>query len=209
MNYVITESQMQLIITESTRERLSESMSKISKVSKKIIDDVISVWGLNFKFLLTWGASIGGMMAPLKSWVEGEMPELSEYQVSLLVLSAVAQYYYDNERKLKTLYGKIVDEGLEEEFQVIQLKADKLRRIFFDFLVSVGITTTSLINTMSYAFIIPILEDLYNLSLAADNTGALITLVGKRLLASGTMVVTGSVLNTMIKKLVKKFQQKS
>jgi len=183
-------------------------MSKISKVSKKIIDDVISVWGLNFKFLLTWGASIGGMMAPLKSWVEGEMPELSEYQVSLLVLGAVAQYYYDNERKLKTLYGKIVEEGLEEEFQVIQLKADKLRRIFFDFLVSVGVTTTSLINTMSYAFIIPILEDLYNLSLAADNTGALITLVGKRLLASGAMVVTGAVLNTMIRKLIKRFQAK-
>lgn len=200
---------MELIITESVKDRLSENMSKINKISKKIIEDVSDVWGLNFKFLLTWGASIGGMMGPLRSWVEGEMPHLNEYQVSLLVLGAVCQFYYDNQRKLKTLFQKIEDEGLGEELEVIRIKADKLRRVFFEFLISVGITTTNLINTMSYAFILPILEDLYSLSVGADNTQSIITFIGKRLVASGTLVITGAVLSQAIRKLVKRFQQKT
>ncbi len=65
-----------------------------------------------------------------------------------------------------------------------------------------------MINTMSYAFILPILEDLYHLSIGADNTQALIQLIGKRLVSSGAMVVTGSVLSNLIKKMIQKFQEK-
>lgn len=208
MNYLISESQMRLILTESLNERFKENMQLLNDVAKKVIDDVDTVYKLNFKFLLTWGASIGGMIGPLKSWIEGNIPNLTEYEISLLALGAVSQFYYDNQRKLRALYKKISDLGLQSEFEITQIKADELRRAFADFIGMLGLTTTSMINTMSYAFILPILEDLYHLSLGADNTAALVTLIGKRLVASGVMVVTGSVLLNIIKKLVKKFQQK-
>lgn len=208
MNYLISESQMQLIITESLKERFGDNMKQLNEITKKVIDDVQTVYKLNFKFLLTWGASIGGMIAPLKNWVEGNIPNLTEYEVSLLVLGAVAQFYYDNDRKLKNLYKKISDKGLGSEFEIVQIKADQLKRSFVDFISMLAITSTSMINTMSYAFILPILEDLYHLSIGADNTQALIQLIGKRLVASGVMVVTGSVLSNLIKKMIQKFQER-
>lgn len=209
MNYLITESQMEVILEESMREKLSENMQKLSDVTKKVIDDVWSVYKLNFKFLLTWGASIGGMIGPLKSWIEGNIPNLTEHEISLLVLGTVAQYYYDNERKLKLLYKKIQDKGLGSELQISQIKADELRRKFASFISSMGITTTSMVNTMSYAFLLPILEDIYLLALGSDNNQALLTLMAKRLVASGAMIVTGATLTAVLKKLLKKFQEKN
>ncbi len=208
MNYLISESQMQVIISESLRERFSDNMKELNNISKKVIEDVFTVYKLNFKFLLTWGASIGGMIGPLKSWIEGNIPNLTEYEVSLLTLGAVAQFYYDNERKLKNLYKKISDHGLQSEFEVAQIKADQLKRAFTDFISMLAITSTSIINNMSYAFILPILEDLYYLSIGADNTQGLIQLIGKRLVASGAMIVTGALLSNLIKKMIQKFQEK-
>lgn len=207
MNYLITESQMEVILEDSMREKLSENMQKLNEVAKNVIEDVWMVYKLNFKFLLTWGASIGGMIGPLKSWIEGNIPNLGQHEISLLVLGTIAQYYYDNERKLKGLYKKIKDQGLESEFEISQMKADELRRKFASFISSMGLTTTSMINTMSYAFLLPILEDIYLLCLGSDNNQALLTLMVKRLVASGVMVVTGATLTTILKKLIKKFQE--
>jgi hypothetical protein len=64
-----------------------------------------------------------------------------------------------------------------------------------------------MINTMSYAFIIPILDDLYSLILGASNTQETLLLIGKRLVASGVVLLTGSLLRTLLKKLSKKFQR--
>ena len=64
-----------------------------------------------------------------------------------------------------------------------------------------------MINTMSYAFIIPILDDLYNLILGANNTQEILVLIGKRLVASGVVLLTGSLLRTLLKKLAVKFQK--
>ena len=209
MNYLITESQMQVILENSVKERITENMKELNDFAKRVIEDVSIHNKLNFKFLLTWGASIGGMIGPLTEWVAGNIPDLSQQEVSLLVLGAVSQFYYDNERKIKSLYKRIKELNLESEFEIVRLKADELKNTFVEFLKSIGITTSNLINTMSYAFLIPILEDLYHLSLGADNTQALISLIGKRLLASGAMLITGATLTNLIRKLAKKFQEKN
>lgn len=209
MNYLISESQMEVILEQSMREKLSDNMQKLSDVTKKVIDDVWSVYKLNFKFLLTWGASIGGMIGPLKSWIEGNIPNLTQHEISLLVLGTIAQYYYDNERKLKLLYKKIEDNGLRSELEISQIKADELKRKFTSFISSLGLTTTSMLNTMSYAFLLPVLEDIYLLSLGSDNNQALLGLITKRLVASGAMIVTGATLTALLKKLVNKFQEKN
>jgi len=209
MNYLISESQMEVILEESMREKLSENMQKLNEVAKETIEEVWTVYKLNFKFLLTWGASIGGMIGPLKSWIEGNIPNIGQHEISLLALGAVAQFYYDNERKLKLLYKKIQDKGLESELEITQLKAGELKRKFVSFISSMGLTTTNMINTMSYAFLLPILEDIYLLSLGSDNNQALLSMMVKRLVASGAMVVTGATLSAILKKLLKKFQDKN
>ena len=207
MNYLISENQMQTILIESVRERLSENAKKLNDIAKEIIDDVQINNGLNFKFLLTWGASIGGLMGPLKSWIENKYTGMDPHDVALLTLGAVATYFYDNENKIKLLYKKIKDKGLSSEFQEIRNKSDQFKSVFINFLVSIGITTSNMINTMSYAFIIPILDDLYSLILNSNNTQDMVLHIGKRLAASGVVLVTGALLRTLIKKLAVKFQQ--
>ena len=207
MNYLISENQMQTILIESVRERLSENAKKLNDIAKEIIDDVQINNGLNFKFLLTWGASIGGLMGPLKSWIENKYTGMDPHDVALLTLGAVATYFYDNENKIKLLYKKIKDKGLSSEFQEIRNKSDQFKSVFINFLASIGITTSNMINTMSYAFIIPILDDLYSLILNSNNTQDMVLHIGKRLAASGVVLVTGALLRTLIKKLAVKFQQ--
>jgi len=207
MNYLISENQMQTILIESVREKLSENAKKLNDIAKEVIEDVQINNDLNFKFLLTWGASIGGMMGPLRNWIENNYVGMDPHNVALLTLGAVATYFYDNETKIKALHKKIKEKGLVSEFNEIQNKADQFKSVFIRFLSSIGITTGSMINTMSYAFIIPILDDLYSLILGASNTQETLLLIGKRLAASGVVLLTGSLLRTLLKKLSKKFQR--
>jgi hypothetical protein len=206
MNYLITENQMQTIILESVQDRLVENAKKLNNIAKGILENVNTNNNLNFKFLLTWGASIGGLMGPLKSWIENRYTGLDPHDVALLTLGAVATYFYDNENKIKSLYKKIKDKGLSSEFQEIKNKSDQFKNVFINFLTSIGITTSNMINTMSYAFIIPILDDLYSLILGSNNTQDIVLHIGKRLAASGVVLVTGTLLRTLIKKLASKFQ---
>jgi len=206
MNYLITENQMQTIILESVQDRLVENAKKLNNIAKGILENVNTNNNLNFKFLLTWGASIGGLMGPLKSWIENRYTGLDHHDVALLTLGAVATYFYDNENKIKSLYKKIKDKGLSSEFQEIKNKSDQFKNVFINFLTSIGITTSNMINTMSYAFIIPILDDLYSLILGSNNTQDIVLHIGKRLAASGVVLVTGALLRTLIKKLASKFQ---
>jgi len=208
MNYLVTENQIQVILENSIQDKLTKNMEILNAFAKRVIEDVLIHNRLNFKFLLTWGASIGGMIGPLSVWIKGNYPHLTDKEISLLALGAVAQFYYDNERKIKTIFKKIKELDLEDEFFEVQLKAKELKNTFVDFLKAVGITTSNLINTMSYAFLIPILEDLYSLLSSADNTQVVITMIGKRLVASGVVLVTGATLSNLIKKLSKKFQEK-
>ena len=43
MNYLISESQMQVIITESLKERFGDNMKQLNEITKKVIDDVHTV----------------------------------------------------------------------------------------------------------------------------------------------------------------------
>jgi hypothetical protein len=124
----------------------------------------------------------------------------------LVKLSLNKDAVYDNENKIKLLYKKIKDKGLSSEFQEIRNKSDQFKSVFINFLASIGITTSNMINTMSYAFIIPILDDLYSLILNSNNTQDMVLHIGKRLAASGVVLVTGALLRTLIKKLASKFQ---
>jgi hypothetical protein len=205
MNYLITENQMQTILLESVRERLVENAKKLNDIAKDILEDVDINNKLNFKFLLTWGASIGGMMGPLRNWIEKNYVGMDPHDVALLTLGAVATYFYDNETKIKSLYKKIKDKGLSKEFEEIKNKSDQFKDVFVRFLESIGITTGNMINTMSYAFIIPILDDLYSLILGANNTQEIVLLIGKRLASSGVVLITGALLRTLVKKLAKRF----
>ena len=85
----------------------------------KILEDCYQVWKLNAKFLVTWGASLGGLILPLKNWIETNHPELSYEQVILLLLGIASNFFYDNEVFIKKVLKKIHQEGLVDTFKKV------------------------------------------------------------------------------------------
>jgi len=201
MEYILTESQLKRIILEEKNGDLTQNLRNLYDETKKLLEECAVTWGLNAKFLVTWGASLGGMILPLKNYLEGKHPELTHEQVILLILGVACNYFYDNEIFIRKVITKIKKEGLLDVFKDVYSKAEELRRALGEFLKSIKITANTMYSILSYAFILPILGDIYNLS-QGDDVMESVKLIGQRIAASGVVLIMGAGLNNLLKKVI-------
>jgi hypothetical protein len=201
MEYILTESQLKRIILEEKNGDLTQNLRNLYDETKKLLEECAVTWGLNAKFLITWGASLGGMILPLKNYLEGKHPELTHEQVILLILGVACNYFYDNEVFIRKVITKIKKEGLLDVFKDVYSKAEELRRALGEFLKSIKITANTMYSILSYAFILPILGDIYNLS-QGDDVMESVKLIGQRIAASGVVLIMGAGLNNLLKKVI-------
>ena len=201
MEYILTESQLKRIILEEKNGDLTQNLRNLYDETKKLLEECAVTWGLNAKFLITWGASLGGMILPLKNYLEGKHPELTHEQVILLILGVACNYFYDNEVFIRKVITKIKKEGLLDVFKDVYSKAEELRRALGEFLRSIKITANTMYSILSYAFILPILNDIYNLSQGEDIMES-VKLIGQRIAASGVVLIVGAGLNNLLKKVI-------
>ena len=205
MEYILTESQFQKLILESKNQDITQSLKELYQESKNLLDECAHTWGLNAKFLITWGAALGGMILPLKNYLENNNPELTHEQIILLVLGVVSNYFYDNETFIRKVVKKIKEEGLLNVFRKLYDKAEELKRALGLFLNSIKVTANTLYSILSYAFILPVLGDLYGLSQGED-TIETTKLIVQRILASGVVLVVGAALNHFVSKVVNRLK---
>ena len=201
MEYILTESQLKRIILEEKNGDLTQNLRNLYDETKKLLEECAVTWGLNAKFLITWGASLGGMILPLKNYLEGKHPELTHEQVILLILGVACNYFYDNEVFIRKVITKIKKEGLLDVFKDVYSKAEELRRALGEFLKSIKITANTMYSILSYAFILPVLGDIYNLS-QGDDVMESVKLIGQRIAASGVVLIMGAGLNNLLKKVI-------
>lgn len=205
MEYLITSHQLRNIIKESEGEDINNNLKRIYDFTMDVINKSQSMWNLNVKFLMTWGASIGGMLLPLKSWIEGQHPELTENQVILLLVGIACNYFYDNEKFIRGILDKIKEEGLIGPFRKLFTKSEELKKGLLEFLNSIRIFGKTMTSLMGYAFILPIIDDV--LSLVNDgDPETIIRNIISRIIASGVVVITGSALVTLIGNIVRKYK---
>ncbi len=205
MEYILTESQFQKLILESKNQDITQSLKELYQEAKNFLDECAQTWGLNAKFLITWGAALGGMILPLKNYLENNNPELTHEQIILLVLGVVSNYFYDNETFIRKVVKKIKEEGLLNVFRKLYDKAEELKRALGLFLNSIKVTANTLYSILSYAFILPVLGDLYGLSQGED-TIETTKLIVQRILASGVVLVVGAALNHFVSKVVNRLK---
>ena len=205
MEYILTESQFQKLILESKNQDITQSLKELYQEAKNLLDECAQTWGLNAKFLITWGAALGGMVLPLKNYLENNNPELTHEQIILLVLGVVSNYFYDNETFIRKVVKKIKEEGLLNVFRKLYDKAEELKRALGLFLNSIKVTANTLYSILSYAFILPVLGDLYGLSQGED-TIETTKLIVQRILASGVVLVVGAALNHFVSKVVNRLK---
>jgi len=206
---LINENQKRIILRESVNNEFGDMVKQNYKFVKDVLKMSSKQMGMNFEFLFTWGASIGGFVGPLNEFISGRYPNVSDVEMSLILTGIIATFYMNNKEMIRKILEKIKSEGLSEEFKTGLNKANQLKSTFVDFMEGLNITLHSVTNIMSYAFIIPLIPIVYS----AVNSGAFKTGDAKeiavRLASFGVLTVSGIVMKELFSKLIRVFKEKN
>jgi len=82
MDFLITESQLQLILLEQSDSKLTSNMKQLFSFTNNMVNKVIKNYGLNIKMLLTWGTAVGGLVMPLDNFIKEGGFNLSEKEIT-------------------------------------------------------------------------------------------------------------------------------
>lgn len=207
MNFLISENQLKVLVSEGLKSSIDDDMKILNAFSHNLINRVKRRYGLNLKLLLTWGTSFGGLVLPLNNFIEKGSFNLDENQVALLLLGVAAVLYFDNKSLIKKIFSKIKEENLESEFETVLGKGFELRRAFMNFMQSLDTSVRSFSEIVSYAFLVPIVTDIYDAAMKIDSVGVATENVTERLLASGVILVGSEILHEVIKSIIKRMKK--
>jgi hypothetical protein len=208
MTILISESQKHHLLLESSGGKINDVIKENYELVKKIIKTSSKQLNTDLTFLITWGASIGGMVGPINEFVQGKYPELNDIEISLLLTGVIATYYFDNKKLMEQLYTKLTEGNLFEKFLNVIKKCDELRDSFLNFVDSLGLTLHKVTNMMSYTFIIPVLPLLYNIAMNGDVTDKEISEIILRVSSFGLVAVSGVIAKELVSKIVRRFRSK-
>jgi hypothetical protein len=205
---LITEEQKRRLLSEESGNKLGDVIKQNYEFVKKVVNDSSKQIGINLEFLITWGATIGGFVGPLEDFLSGQYPELSDLEISLILMGVISSYYIDNKTFVTKIYEKIKEEGLIQPFKTVLNKSKELKEVFLEFIGSLGITLHKVTNIMSYTFIIPLIPMLYNLAKGDPNSVEPLH-IAQRLSGFGLLTISGIILKELINKLIKRFRSKN
>jgi hypothetical protein len=206
MDFLINESQLRIILQEQDQSRMSDYMRELYSFTSNLVTKVRKTFGLNLKLLLTWGASVGGLVMPLDNFIRTGRFELTEEQITLILVGIACTYFFENSKELKKILVKIKEEGLEDTFKEVLVKSRNLKKSFLKFLSSINVTLGSSLDLVTYSFLIPIIADIVYLGKGEVDLQTTAMVVAKRLVASGVITVGQIALTETIKKILKRFE---
>jgi hypothetical protein len=156
--------------------------------------------------LLTWGTAVGGLVMPLDQFIKSGNFDLSDDQRYLVLAGVAFILFFDNKKGLVNVLEKIKSEGLEEVFRATLEKGKDLKSAFKGFLSSINVSVGSFMDTVAYAFLIPIIVDIQSIAEGSIDPKDAGLLIAQRLISSGIVVVGVQVLSQVIRKIVEKLK---
>ncbi len=206
MNFLITESQLRLILEGNDSSSLGEYMKFLYSFAKDVVGRSRRKFGIDLKLLTTWGSAIGGFAAPLDNFIRSKNLKISDDQISLILVGVIATLIFDNEKVFNKAYEIIKEEGLTEIFKKVLNKGKKLKDSFLDFISSLNVSFGNVASLIRYSFLIPIVTDIQSIAVGSTNPNETVSLIVQRLIAAGVVTIAAESLTKMIKGLVKKFR---
>lgn len=206
MEFLISESQLKMILMEQDGSKMSTYMRQLSSFTNDIVNRTIKNYGINLKMLLTWGTSVGGLMMPLDNWIKEGDFNLTDEQTALILSGVAFILFFQGRTGIKTIMKKIKEEGIENEFNAVLSKTKKLKIAFEEFLWSLNFSMGVALDTVAYSFLIPIITDIYRIASRTSNVTELVALIVERLIASGVVLISSQVLSKVIKKIVERIK---
>lgn len=205
MKLIISENQYNKLILESSKDSLTDFLSDLKEFASTVIEKTQSEVGINLKMLAIWGAGVGGIMVPLNEFIENGNFNLNDFQTASILCATAAILYGESKGVINQLVKVIKDEKVTEAFEVVLNKGVKLKRVFLDFVQSLNMTLSSVSNIMSYAFIIPILPLIWEISQTGVTSQGIKEIV-IRLMSFGLTAITGNTLRELFTKLINRFR---
>ena len=202
---LITERQRKRIILENVSDRITSEIESGYDLVKDVLSKSAKQYNLDVQFLLTWGATIGGIIGPLNDYITGLNHPFTDEQVCLVLTGVIASLYYDNQKVIDKITDTIKKEGLLSLYTKTLKKGKELKNVFVKLIDSLNITTHKFTNIISYAFLIPILSILYNIS-SEDFSSSDVNEIVKRIMAAGLVTISGNLLKEVITKILNRFK---
>lgn len=207
MNFLISENQFKIIVNEGFKPTFENNMQILSAFFLQLLNKVRKKYGINLKLLSTWGTSVAGLVMPLNDFIEKGNFQLDDSQKALILVGVAAVIFFDNKSAIQKILSKVKEEGLESQFQEVLKKGFQLRKAFFGFMNSLDVSITSFSELVSYAFLIPIVTDIYDVVTHTESIETAVTNISSRLIASGLILVGSELLREVIKSMSKRFKK--
>jgi hypothetical protein len=204
---------MEIIITESQKKTLQlikegNKINSLINSMKDVTDSAVSQANQQFKFdlkiLTTFSAGIGGVIGPINEFIHGEFPHLEESNVLLIGLAVSMIIVTDYSDSVKKLLSEIVKLGLTKEFKKTLKVGNDLKNSFLDFMQSLNLTFHRVTSIMSFAFLIPILDILVNLSQGTEGESS--SQIAARILSFLAVGGSGIFLKEVLTKIIDRFR---
>ena len=206
MEFLISESQLRTILMEQDESRMTNHMKHLYSFTNNIVGRVFKKYSINAKMLLTWGTSVGGFLLPLDHFIKSGDFNLDDNQRILILTGIAFIIFFENKRGVGTILKKIKEEGLEDTFKSIFKKALDLKSAFVNFLSSANIKVGTLMDIISYSFLLPIITDIHSVVTRTSNLKEASMIIAERLVASGVVLLSAEMLSKIIKKIMTKFK---
>jgi hypothetical protein len=205
MNILITESQERMLLIESIGNELGDVVKQNENLGKTITGKIKELIGIDKVGLLTFGATISGFIAPVNQFIEGNYPQMSDVDISLLLTGIAATFFYNTPKLMEKIKSLISEKGLESEFEETLSKTKELHSSFFDFMESLNITLFKVSNVLGFAFLIPLLPYIHEIAqnnLSSEDIHKII----KSMLSYGVITVSSVIFKEVMTKLIKRFR---
>ena len=160
MDFIINENQLRAILREQDESKMTNYMKRLYSFTKEVVNRVGKKYDLNVKMFLTWGTSVGGLILPLDNFIRNGSFNITDDQRYLILAGIASILFFNNKKTTKELIKKINEEGLKDTFNNVLRKAEELEESFIGFLNGLKISVGTFLDTVAYAFLIPIITDI-------------------------------------------------
>ena len=205
MKIVITESQKSIILSENIGLGINNKLKDMKIFTKNVLNSTKNQTGLDLKFLLTWGSTIGGFMGPIARYMEDKSPSFTDADIALISTGIILTYYNENKEKLIKFLDKIEERKLISEFDDALSIANILKNKFLNFIESLGVTISSIGNMMAYTFLIPLLPEIYSL-VQGTGKNVDVNMMVERIMNYGIVTASAIFVKELVIKIVERFR---
>jgi hypothetical protein len=98
MKIFISEEQRKMLLTEGVGDELKRVFQGSLEYSKDLYNRASKQLTMNLRFLLTWGAGIGGVAKPLEDFLVERHPEIGPENITLITVAVLSILYYQNQK---------------------------------------------------------------------------------------------------------------